>query len=154
MLPEHVQTRSAQVQGDINYLCSKGMFLCLTCFPEPQKSTEEPYKISGTEGQILVSKHQVQQLFHGDSLEFHGCYRKDLGLLYIPCHIWWTMLGRREACCNIEANATLLLLHPLQQWMQNLHPRCTNRNSGHTLGSPLGLPANPVVNGSFSNKKD
>lgn len=67
------------------------------------------------------------------------------------------MVGEKhniEASCNIEANATLLLLHPLQLWMQNLHLFCTHRKLDHSLGSPFGMTVSPVVSGSFSDEKD
>lgn len=48
----------------------------------------------------------------------------------------------------------LLLLHLLQQRMQNPHLFCTNTTLDHALGSPLGLTLSPVVNGSFSNEED
>lgn len=131
--------------GNISSFNTQGTHLCCACFPEVKKSTgkkkkkkekhKKKYKVSGTEGGILVSTSSSC----GDLLVSHGCSRRDLDLQYVPCNICWRMPGRQE-CCNIEGS-------PMQS-SGNPHPYGTNRKFSHILGSLLGLRVGLIVNGS------
>lgn len=136
-------------RGEENNLSSfntQGTFLHLLHFPEPRKPTEKMYKVSGTEGEILVSNHSIQQLFHEDPQ--HPMAAPEGIRVSHMSHV--TSGGE---CLAGEKYAVILRPMPCCS-LGNLHLLFTNRKFGHALGSLLRVTASPLVNASFSNEKD